>query len=284
MQDKKMMIAETSNQSGFTTLKNEVVLDGLLVSGKIPSWLSGTLIRNGLAMFEVGRQKCNHWFDGLAMLHKFSFTDGKVLYANKFLNTKSYKKAKETRKISFSEFATDPCRSIFSRVSAMFSRQFTDNTNVNITRIANKFIAMTETPIPVEFDPCTLETIGVRDYNSNHISGQVTTAHPHFDFSKNETINYMTHISRKSSYNIYKISSGRKEQAASITSVKVNEPSYMHSFGLTEHYMILVEFPLVINPLDILISGKPFAENLLWKPENGTKFTIVSRTNGKVVG
>ena len=104
-------------------------------------------------MFEVGRQKFNHWFDGLAMLHKFSFTDGKVLYANKFLNTKSYKKAKETRKISFSEFATDPCRSIFSRVSAMFSRQFTDNTNVNITRIANKFIAMTETPIPVEFDP-----------------------------------------------------------------------------------------------------------------------------------
>jgi beta,beta-carotene 9',10'-dioxygenase len=58
----------------------------------------------------------------------------------------------------------------------------------------------------------------------------------------------------------------------------------MHSFGLTEHYIILVEFPLVINPLDILISGKPFAENLLWKPEKGTRFTIVDRTNGKVVG
>jgi carotenoid cleavage dioxygenase-like enzyme len=56
MQDKKkkMVIAETSNQLGFTTLENEVGLDGLLVSGKIPSWLSGTLIRNGPAMFEVG--------------------------------------------------------------------------------------------------------------------------------------------------------------------------------------------------------------------------------------
>ena len=47
MQDKKMMIAETSNQLGFTTLKNEVVLDGLLVSGKIPAGslelLSGTV-------------------------------------------------------------------------------------------------------------------------------------------------------------------------------------------------------------------------------------------------
>jgi beta,beta-carotene 9',10'-dioxygenase len=289
MQDKKKMIAETSNQLGFTTLENElVVLDGLFVRGKIPSWLSGTLIRNGPAKFEVGRQKFNHWFDGLAMLHKFSFTDGKVLYANKFLNTRAYKKAKESGKISFSEFATDPCRSIFSRVSAMFSRQFTDNTNVNITRIANKFIAMTETPIPVEFDPRTLETVGVMDYNDdddNRISGQVTTAHPHFDFSKNETINYMTHLSRESSYNIYRISSGRKQQQRElIASVKVNEPSYMHSFGLTEHYIILVEFPLVINPLDILVSGKPFAENLLWKPEKGTKFTIVDRTNGRVVG
>jgi beta,beta-carotene 9',10'-dioxygenase len=118
------------------------------------------------------------------MLHKFSFTDGKVLYANKFLNTKAYKEAKETGKILFTEFATDPCRSIFSRVSVMFSREFTDNTNVNITRIANKFIAMTETPIPVEFDPRTLETVGVMDYNDNHISGQVTTAHPHFIFAK----------------------------------------------------------------------------------------------------
>lgn len=288
MQDKKkkkMVIAETSNHLGFTTLENEVVLDGLLVSGKIPSWLSGTLIRNGPAVFEVGKQKFNHWFDGLAMLHKFSFTDGKVIYANKFLNTRAYKKAKEAGKISFSEFATDPCRSIFSRVSAMFSREFTDNTNVNITRIANKFIAMTETPIPVEFDPRTLETLGVMDYNNNHISGQVTTAHPHFDFAKKDTINYMTHLSRKSSYNIYKIpSAGNQQQRELIASVKVNEPSYMHSFGLTEHYIILVEFPLVINPLDILISGKPFAENLLWKPENGTKFTIVNRTNGKVVG
>ena len=62
----------------------------------------------------------------------------------------------------------------------------------------------------------------------------------------------MTHISRKSSYNIYKISIAEERQLELITSVKVNEPSYMHSFGLTEHYMILVEFPLVINLLDIL--------------------------------
>jgi beta,beta-carotene 9',10'-dioxygenase len=94
----------------------------------------------------------------------------------------------------------------------------------------------------------------------------------------------MTHLSSKSSYNIYKISAAGKQQQELIASVKVNEPSYMHSFGLTEHYIILVEFPLVINPFDILVPGKPFAENLLWKPGNGTGFTIINRTNGKVIG
>jgi carotenoid cleavage dioxygenase-like enzyme len=48
MQDnKKKIIAETSDQLGFTTLENEVILDSLLVSGKVPSWFYGTLIRNG---------------------------------------------------------------------------------------------------------------------------------------------------------------------------------------------------------------------------------------------
>ena len=58
----------------------------------------------------------------------------------------------------------------------------------------------------------------------------------------------------------------------------------MHSFALTENYVILVEFPLVINPIDLLVSGKPFIENFKWKPERGTKFTVVSRSDGKIVG
>jgi carotenoid cleavage dioxygenase-like enzyme len=140
---------------------------------------------------------------------------------------------------------------------------------------------MTETPIPVEFDPRTLETVGVIDYNDD-ISGNVTTAHPHHDFAKKETVNYMTQLSRESRYNIYRITTARSREL--ISSVKVKEPSYMHSFGLTDHYVVLAEFPFVINPLDLLVSAKPFIENFKWEPERGTKLTIVRRTDGKVVG
>lgn len=50
--------------------------------------------------------------------------------------------------------------------------------------------------------------------------------------------------------------------------------------------MILVEFPLMspITPLSDLGSGKTFAESLMWRPEKQTKFTIIDRTSGKVIG
>ena len=46
----------------------------------------------------------------------------------------------------------------------------------------------------------------------------------------------------------------------------------------------MVEFPLVVNSLDLLLSGRPFIENFKWRPEQGTKFTLINRLDGKVVG
>ena len=269
-------------QLGFSTLEDELQLENLPVKGTVPQWLSGTLIRNGPAKFEVGKEKFQHWFDGLAMLHKFSFNNGKVSYANKFLESKAYKSATETGKISYKEFATDPCRSIFKRVSSMFSHQFTDNANVNITKIASHFVAMTETPLPIEFDPQTLKTIGVFSYNDKLDAG-ITTAHPHYDFERSEIVNYVTKISRASSYNIYKITDGTNCRDV-ICSVSVEEPAYMHSFGMTENHIILVEFPFAVKPLDLLLSGKPFIENFSWKPNRGTRFIVINRKNGNLVG
>src|SRR5579884_107061 len=140
-------------RAGFTTLKEEISLDRLPMRGSVPAWLSGSLLRNGPAQFEVGKQRYRHWFDGLAMLHRFSFHEGEVGYANKFLQSPSYKKARESGKISYGEFATDPCRSIFQRVTAAFSAESGGNANVNISKIGEAFVALTEIPLPIEFDP-----------------------------------------------------------------------------------------------------------------------------------
>jgi carotenoid cleavage dioxygenase-like enzyme len=72
---------------GYTSLDEEIQLDKLPVEGSIPRWLSGSLLRNGPAKFEVGPEEVWHWFDGLAMLHRFTFQDGSVSYANRFVRS-----------------------------------------------------------------------------------------------------------------------------------------------------------------------------------------------------
>src|SRR5919197_2913377 len=163
-------------QLGYQTLDSEVSVDLLPIEGTLPPWLAGSLLRNGPALFEDQELSVRHWFDGQAMLHRFTIADGRVSYANRFLRTKSYE-AMRSGRLSFSEFATDPCRSIFKRLMTVFDPQVTDNTFVSLTKLGERHYAMTEAPISVQFDPRTLETLGY----SNHCPGTFATAHPHRD-------------------------------------------------------------------------------------------------------
>jgi carotenoid cleavage dioxygenase-like enzyme len=263
-------------------LEQEITCDRLPVEGKVPTWLAGSLLRNGPAQFEVGPHNYRHWFDGLAMLHRFSFKNGEVSYTNKFLQSPAYTKAKATGQISYGEFATDPCRSIFKRVSSVFSApELGSNTNVNISKLGERFVALTETPLPIEFDPQTLETVGIIHFN-DELVGLNSTAHPHCDPQRKAAINSLVHFSARSSYNCYMIKDGEIKRTL-IGSIPVQEPAYMHSFGMTEQYIVLVEFPLVVSPLQLLVSGKPFIENYHWKPERGTRFLVIAKQDGQVI-
>jgi carotenoid cleavage dioxygenase-like enzyme len=270
----------TDHRIGFVTQEREVSVDDLPITGSLPAWLTGSLVRTGPAKFEVGERSYNHWFDGLAMLHRFGFADGRVSYANRFLQTRAYRAAHETGQIAYSEFATDPCRTIFQRVSSIFSPAQTDNAAVNVVRLGEEYIAMTETPLPVAFDADTLETVGVTGW-AKALKGQLTTAHPHADPATGALINYQTHFGPASKYRVYTLSPGAASPTE-IAAIPVRRPAYMHSFALTERYVVLVEFPLVVNPPSLALSGRPFIENYRWEPERGTTFLVVDRSSGEV--
>lgn len=263
--------------AGFETLNEEVDLDSLSIEGEIPSWLTGTLLRNGPARYEVGGQRLRHWFDGLAMLHKFSFDGGRVSYANRFLRSDAYREAERGR-ISYREFATDPCRSLFKRAATMFRPNFTDNCNVNLTRLGDEYVAMTETPLPIAFDPETLDALGV----AFHPPGMHATAHPHHDPERDELVAYVTHFGPRTEYRVF--AQRDRSSQRRIAAFRVREPSYMHSFALTERYAILVAFPLVVNPLRLATGARPFIENYRWKPELATRVLVFDREDGALRG
>jgi beta,beta-carotene 9',10'-dioxygenase len=278
---KRIIDATTTPGSalGFSTLEQEVVVDELELSGELPSWLTGSLLRNGPAKFEVGERRMRHWFDGLAMLHRFTIENGLVSYGNRFLESRSYKAARAQGRIVYDEFATDPCRSLFKRVHTLFSGGglLPDNASVNVGRLGERFIAMTESPLPVQFDPHTLQAAGVRPYK---VPGLLSTAHPHMDRASGAMLNYAASLGPRSSYRFFAVGP-HESKPRMIATLPVREPAYMHSFGLTERYLVLAEFPYVVNPLALALSGRPYIENYRWKPELGTRFTLVDRATGK---
>ena len=264
---------------GFVSQEEETELGELPVDGSLPDWLRGALIRTGPAKWEVGRRTMNHWFDGLAMLHRFEVADGRVTYASRFLETKAYRAARDRGELGYSEFATDPCRSLFQRVATLFSPQLSDNGNVNLTRLGERFIAMTETPIPVQFDGETLAAAGV----AYEVPGELTTAHPHLDRASGGMLNYAAKLGPRSEYRFFRLGPDADEPQV-VASAPTREPAYMHSFGLTERWIVLAEFPFVVNPLSLVLSGRPYIENYRWKPDRGTRLTLLDRATGFVSG
>jgi beta,beta-carotene 9',10'-dioxygenase len=276
--DTRRIPASAGTGLGFATLDRERTIEQLPLSGSLPPWLTGSLLRTGPARFEVGEQSMRHWFDGLAMLHRFTIADGRVSYGNRYLQSRAYRAAQAEGRIAFSEFATDPCRSLFQRVQTLFSSEqsISDNGNVNIARLGERFVAMTETPLPVEFDARTLEAAEAPPFRA---PGQLTTAHPHLDRDGGAMLNYAAKLGPRSSYRFFTVDPGGGEPRP-LASQPVKEPAYMHSFGLTERWIVLAEFPYVVNPLALALSGRPYIENYRWKPERGTRFTLIDRRTG----
>ena len=58
----------------------------------------------------------------------------------------------------------------------------------------------------------------------------------------------------------------------------------MHSFALTENYVVLLDSPLKNPEPEVLLGGVPFAEALRCKPGTGTRFLVFSKSDGVLAG
>ncbi|XP_036433952.1 retinal Mueller cells isomerohydrolase [Colossoma macropomum] len=271
------------------------------VTGVIPAWLNGSLLRLGPGLFEIGDEPFNHLFDGQALMHKFDLKNGKVTYYRRFLRTDAYVRAMTEKRIVITEFGTaaypDPCKNIFSRFFTYFQGiEVTDNCLVNVYPIGEDFYACTETNFITKVNPDTLETIKKVDL-CNYLSINGVTAHPHIEqdgtlynigncFGKNMSL----------AYNIVKIPPAQKDKSDPIEKSKVVvqfpsserfKPSYVHSFGMTEKYFVFVETPIKINLLKFLsswsITGTNYMDCFETNDKMGTWFHLATKHPGEYI-
>jgi beta,beta-carotene 9',10'-dioxygenase len=86
----------------------------------------------------------------------------------------------------------------------------------------------------------------------------------------------------RSKYRLFGIDQGTGREAV-VATLPAERPAYVHSFGMSERYLVLAEFPLVVNPLRLKFSSKPFILNYQWEPDRGVRFHIVDKETGEVV-
>ncbi|XP_069577350.1 beta,beta-carotene 15,15'-dioxygenase [Brachyistius frenatus] len=275
------------------------------VKGCVPSWLQGTLLRNGPGLFSVGDSEYNHWFDGLSLIHSFTFSNGEVTYRSKFLKSDTYKRNIKADRIVVSEFGTmiypDPCKNIFSRAFTHLCNaipDFTDNNLINIIRYGRDYYASSEINYINQIDPDTLETVGRINYR-NHVALNLATAHPHYDDEGN-TYNMGTAIVSlgRPRYVIFKVPADasdeertkpalrKMQQVCSIPFRSTRFPSYFHSFGMTENYIVFVEQPFKLDMVKLATAyfrGVTWGSCLKYDKDDITLFHVINRKTGKVI-
>ncbi|XP_016368353.1 retinoid isomerohydrolase-like isoform X2 [Sinocyclocheilus rhinocerous] len=223
------------------------------VTGRIPSFIKGSLLRLGPGLFEVGSEPFYHLFDGQALMHKFDFSNGQVTYFRKFVKTDAYVRAMTEKREVITEFGTcaypDPCKNIFSRFFTYFKGvEVTDNCLVNVYPIGEDFYAVTETNYITKVNVETLETLKKVDM-CDYVNINGVTAHPHIE--KDGTVYNIGNCMGKGAslaYNIVRIPPKQKDKSDPIEKSKVVvqfpsaerfKPSYVHSFEFVYNYLWL---------------------------------------------
>ena len=247
----------------------------LTITGSIPSYAAGTLYRNGPGARELQdetgetRYSVSHWFDGLAQLHKFDLIPGadgiaSVQYTSRFGQDVLMQQLVQTGHYTGFTFGQkrDPCMSLFRKVMCLFTpvpalTAETENVAVTITANASGFpvsslghkadpkrvlIARTDNSTLKALDAETLEPVGIADQADLHplLKGPLSASHAKSDPITGDVFNYNLDLGRLATYRVFKTSAetGETEILATISGDDI-APAYMHSFFLSENFVIL---------------------------------------------
>jgi carotenoid cleavage dioxygenase-like enzyme len=271
----------------FESIEKETPFTNLTVSGTIPPWLKGSLVRNGPASYALGNYKLEHWFDGFSLLHKFNIESGRVSYQSKFLQSTDYKKNIKEGKITSRHFGTvpDPCASIFNKFFSSFKRPNPNNANVSVLKHGNKIVAVSDFSTMVEFDFNDLETKGEVQYNDQFGNGYMFSAsHASYDPETNEFFNCVREVGPGGKIHFFKLTD-ESLQRHFLGSFKSPKHTFFHSIALTKKYVIFIEQPFELNLLRLMfgrVLNVPYEDTYKWNPGKDVKFHLLDRNTGKI--
>jgi carotenoid cleavage dioxygenase len=255
-------IHRQTNSNG-APLFTEYDATSLRIQGELPDTLNGTLYRNGPnPQFHDPKA---HLFGGDGMVHAFTLNRGQASYCNRWVRTAHWRAEREAGQKLFDAYGRDKNGS----KTAIAADEGAANTNV--IWHGGRLMALEEAHLPIEMDPHTLETRGVRDYGQA-IKGPFT-AHPKIDPVTGEMVFFGYSASGPLSAGM---TYGVVDAKGVVTRFERFEAPYasmIHDFMITARHVLFPVLPLTGSMARAQRGQPPFA----WEPEMGARIGIMSR-------
>ncbi|KAI3910867.1 hypothetical protein MKW98_022554 [Papaver atlanticum] len=272
----------------WTSIRQERWEGELAVDGEIPLWLSGTYLRNGPGLWDIEDYKFRHLFDGYATLVRLHFEDGRLIAGHRHVESEAYKSAQTNKKICYREFSEVPKQDSFlsyvGELAGLFSgASLTDNANTGVIKLGDgRVVCLTETiKGSIVIDPDTLDTVGKFEYTDSW-NGLIHSAHP--IVTDTEFLTLLPDLIRPG-YVVVRMEPGSNERKV-IGRVECSggpAPGWVHSFPVTEHYIIVPEMPLRYSAGNLLKAEPTPLYKFHWYPDSKAFMHVMCKASGKIV-
>jgi len=266
----------------------------------VPSWLSGTYVRNGPAQISFGSERriLTSWLDGFAKLHSFKFSGSQVLFSGKMLESPNYLASVAAGELqpmtTLNKFGTVEEEWTFWERMIILKNTLTmtsfDNNNPALWRIGKKsvddgiYMAVTDAPVPTRFNITDLTTMGMQ-YPPAWPATISGCAHWMREVGTDNSINFQRKKSLTGPPYVEVLRYRPEDDYQTpevIASFVPKKLSTIHSFSITENYAVFFFYPVIIDGKKMFETGFHVFELLTWLDNEDTEVFVVNLKTGKV--
>ncbi|KAK4730163.1 hypothetical protein R3W88_023151 [Solanum pinnatisectum] len=282
------VINKEKKLAAWTSVRQERWEGELVVEGELPLWLNGTYLRNGPGQWHIGDYNFRHLFDGYATLVRLHFENGRLIMGHRQIESDAYKAAKSSNKICYREFSEVPKPDNFlsyigDMAKLLSGASLTDNANTGVVKLGDgRVVCLTETiKGSIVIDPNTLDTIGKFEY-SDSLGGLIHSAHP--VVTDSEFITLIPDLINPG-YLVVRMEAGTNERKyiGRVSCRGGPAPGWVHSFPVTENYVIVPEMSLRYCAQNLLKAEPTPLYKFEWHPDSKAFVHVMCKASGNIV-
>ena len=254
---------------GYRSLDVDHLASEAQITGRLPAELRGTLYRNGPARHERGGQRYGHRWDGDGMIQRFTLSEIGISHFGQYVHTKKYEAESASDRLLVSGFGTH----IPGSDSVPASIDNVNPANISVLHFAGDLLALWEAGSPYRLDPDSLATRGLKTWDAG-LAGRPFSAHPKLE--RDGSLWNFGADPLSGELTLYHVAADGRLLRSHI--VKVEQLPPTHDFAVTEHHLVFLLPPLILNK-DRLASGVSFAESCQWSPALGMRVLTIDKND-----